>query len=478
MMDWLDWRFDALSDMALAAVCFAFASAGLVTVLPWRRAAWLIACAAAIAVAVLAASAAMVVAPAEGSALVGASRFVFPLVAVLLAAVVAASSDLRDAQPRAASLGYALLLSIGGGWMLALIAQDWILLFIGVEIAALSGIGLAALCANQGRTALRGAASLFVSSAAASIFLALGAALLTRASGAPLLEGVALGSIAAPALGALGAGLVLVALAMRAGVAPLQPWAAQFFGRASDVPVLAVGAMGCIGALGVLIHVASFLIQAPALGEYVAAALLTLGLASVALGSLQAIGADDLRRLGGYALAAQAGCVLVAASLGSPAGYAAALLVLFALAATALIYGAAMTTLKSAKLNALDGFGRRRPFSGAALAAAALSFMGAPLTTTFLGRWQIMEASVGADWWWAASAGVFASLAGVVFGGRLVERMYFRKQQEVVAAADGWSLSIVPALVLGLIGIAWGAAPGVLIESARQAANEMTVAAP
>ena len=116
--------------------------------------------------------------------------------------------------------------------------------------------------------------------------------------------------------------------------------------------------------------------------------------------------------------------------------------------------------------------------AGAALAAAALSFMGAPLTTSFLGRWQIMEASVGADWWWAASAGVFASLAGVVFGGRLVERMYFRKQQDAATGAHDWAFAIAPALVLGLLGIVWGAAPGALIESARSAASAMTVAAP
>jgi NADH:ubiquinone oxidoreductase subunit 2 (subunit N) len=467
-----------LSNAAFAAVFVIFLGAALVVVLPWRRIAWLLACVAALGGAVIAVMAAIAPALSDGHALLGASRFVFPLVAVLVMAVIMATADLRDTPVRAAPLAYALMLMIGGGYMLALTARDWLLLLVGVEIAALSGVSLAAVCANRTRAALRGAATLFAASAATSIFLVLGVALLTKAAGAPSLDEIALGALDAPVLGALGAGLVVLAFAMRAGIAPVQPWAAQFFGRADDGAVLAVSAVGGVGALGVLIHVASYMLQAPALGEYVATALLALGLASVALGSLQAIGTDNLRRLGGYAIAAQAGCVLVAASLGSPAGYAAALLVLFALASTTLIYGVALMTLPSAKLSALDGFGRRRPFSGAALSAAALSFMGAPLTTSFLGRWQIMEASVGADWWWAASAGVFASLAGVVFGGRLVERMYFRKQQDAATIANRWAFVIAPALVLGLLGIVWGAAPSALIESARTAASAMTAAAP
>jgi len=220
-----------------------------------------------------------------------------------------------------------------------------------------------------------------------------------------------------------------------------------------------------------MMRVAAHLIMAPAVGEGVSMTLAALGCASVLIGSMQAVGARNLPRLAGYAGIAQLGGVLLCVALGSPAGLAAGLVQLTALAgaALALFVGAAAGEVRG--IEGLDGMGRRAPLAGAALTAAAISLMGAPLTLGFLGRWRLVEAGVGAGWWWAAGAVIFASLAGVFFGGRIVERLYFRRLAEAYSGGrDAWSLTLAPALAAGIFIIALGLAPAVLLSAANVAA--------
>jgi multicomponent Na+:H+ antiporter subunit D len=176
-----------------------------------------------------------------------------------------------------------------------------------------------------------------------------------------------------------------------------------------------------------------------------------------------------------YAAASQAGCVLLTVALGSPAGFAAALVQIVALAAAmlALLAGAAAGRIQG--LAMLDGLGQRAPLASAAITAGAISLMGAPLTIGFLGRWRLVEAGVGAGWWWAAALVIVASLSGVFYGGRLVERMYFRRATGAFAGEAGaWRVTLAPALIASIAVIAIGFAPGVLLRWAAAASDALT----
>ena len=99
-----------------------------------------------------------------------------------------------------------------------------------------------------------------------------------------------------------------------------------------------------------------------------------------------------------------------------------------------------------------------------------MSFMGAPLTLGFLGRWRLIEAGVGAGWWWATGAAIITSLAAVFYGGRLIERLYFRRATEATAYDnDVWRFARAPALVAVIVAIACGLAPGLLLDLAARA---------
>jgi multicomponent Na+:H+ antiporter subunit D len=181
-----------------------------------------------------------------------------------------------------------------------------------------------------------------------------------------------------------------------------------------------------------------------------------LGVMSVAIGSLQAIGARDLRRLACYASAAQAGAVVVALALGAPSGHAAAFMHMTAQALIALgLLGGAAIVEGRAPLDRFDGFGRRAPLAGAAMAIAALGLISAPLTVGFLSRWRLIEAALTRDWWWAAAVLIGASLAAVFYAGRLLELLY--AQRDADDEPTNWRASLAPAHLIAIIAaIAFG----------------------
>lgn len=410
----------------------------------------------------------------------GFGVFAAALIAGAGALVLVAIRDLtKQLAPRLAPFAFALALAGVGGWCGAMMARDLIGFVLSVEIGWLAGVALAALAGERDRMAVSGAARMLAAGGVGAALLLIGAGLLGRAVGAWEIDALEDARIAAPAMASLGAALMIGGLAIKAGAAPLHLWIGAAFGRAGSLAMLALGVVGALGALAALMRISAHALGAPSIGGGVALGLAALGVAGVAIGSVQAIGAKSLPRLAGYAAAAQGGCVLVCLALGSQAGYAAALVQLLALAAAALaLLAGAAAAGGATNLAALDGLGRRAPLAGAAFTAGALGLMGAPLTIGFLGRWRMIEAAVGVDWWWAACAAIAASLAGVFYGGRLIERVYFRRANTSIEAAPRVGFAFAPALIIAILVTAWGMEPSLLLHASNAAASLMLGAGP
>lgn len=458
--------------------------AGLAALVSSPRLSWAIAVLAALMSAALALDAAArglltatpIVQTIEGVALNvdGVSLFGAPVIALAaLLVVVAAGALLRNFNPRAAPFALALLLCMSAGWLGALMADDFVGVLVAAETAWLASVGLVALSAERDRAGLNGALRMLSAGGVAAALMLLGAGLIQRSVGALDLAAFASTTVSAPSVAAAGAGLVLVALALKAGVAPLHFWVGAAYGRSGALAALALGALGAVGALAVFLRVTAHTIVASAAGDGVAAALVALGGVCVLVGSLQAVGATNMRRLAAYAGAAQAGCILFTAALGSQQAFAAAFVQLFALGASALaLLGGAAALGGVTHVSALDGLGRRAPFASAAITLGALSLMGAPLTIGFLGRWRLIEAGVGAGWWWATASVIAASLAAVYYGGRLIERLYFRRvTNPFEGGADPWRFAVAPALAASILAVVYGVAPSLLLNAAGRAAE-------
>ena len=413
----------------------------------------------------------------EGVALApdGFSAFTAVLVAGAGAFVLAAAGELSTSLgPRLAPFAFALTLCAAGAWIGALMARDLFGFVVSVEIGWLAGIAMIALNGDRDRMALNGAMRMLSAGGVGAALLLVGVGLIGRAAGSWDLALLERARIEAPMLASAGVALAIAALAIKAGAAPFHLWTGAAYGRGGALGVFVLGAIGALGALAALMRLAGHALSAPAIGGGVAAGLAAIGLASVIIGSMQAIGARTLPRLAAYAAAAQGGCILLSLALGSQAGFAAALVQLLALGAAALALLAGTAAAGGAHtLSALDGIGRRAPLAGVALTAGALGLMGAPLTIGFLGRWRMIEAAVGVGWWWAAVAAIAASLAGVFYGGRLIERVYFRRANTAIEGAPRWGFAFAPALIAAIIVTAWGVEPSLLLHTAGAAANLM-----
>lgn len=408
----------------------------------------------------------------------GAGLFVAPLLASAGVLVMLALGALnKDVTERTAPFSFALVLVLIAGWCGALVASDLVSLFLAVEVAWLAGIGVAAINAERDRAALSGALRMLIVGGVGSALMLLGVGLVAHGVGETRLLAFAETRIAVPEITAIGVALILLALAIKAGAAPFHFWVGAAFGRTGAA--LALGALAALGAVAVLVRVAGFAFAAPPLGSAVAALLTIVGAASVVIGSLHAAGARNLKRLAAYAGVAQIGCILLSAALGSPAGLAAALVQMFALLAAALALFGGGAAIGGVALPSLDGLGRRAPLASVAISAAALSLMGAPLTVGFLGRWRMIEAGVGVGWWWAACAVVAASLAGVFYAGRLIDRLYFRKSSAPYVGEGGaWRWLFAPMLGVAILSILLGLEPVWLLAAADAAAARIMGLAP
>jgi multicomponent Na+:H+ antiporter subunit D len=475
----------ARAHAPLLALLIPLIGAALAIVTPSARLSWLLAIVAAAAGGAVAFDLALrtllreevLVHAAEGMALRadGFSLYAAPLVSGSAAlTAMAAGASLRAVDRRVAPFAMALLLCVGAGWTGALFARDLAGVLIAAETAWLAGVGLLALTGERERGVLNGALRMLSAGGAGSALFILGAAFMHFSVGSLEIAAIAKEQIESPGGAATGAGLLLLGLALKAGAAPLHDWMGAAYGRAGALAALALGVVGAVGATAAIARLAAHIIMAPSLGEGVSIALAVLGCVSVVIGSMQAVGARNLRRLAAYAGVAQLGGVLLCVALGSPAGFAAALVQMtaFAAAAMALFGGAAAGGVQA--MEALDGMGRRAPLAGAAMTAGAISLMGAPLTLGFLGRWRLVEAGVGAGWWWAAGAVILASLAGVFYGGRLVERLYFRRAGAAYeGGADLWAITLAPALIASILVTMLGLAPAALLDAAGAAAALM-----
>lgn len=407
----------------------------------------------------------------------GVAIFAAALVATALAFIACgAGAFVRDYPKPVWPIAAALCLCVGGGWLGALFARDLVGVFVAVEAAWLAGAALLAISSQRG--ALNGAMRMLTAGGVSSALFVLGMALVLRGVGTTDLPALPASHVDAPRLASAGIGLILLSLAVRAGVAPLNFWLGAAFGRAGRLTALTLGVVSAAGALGVIARVASYAIPAPALGEGASILLAALGAISVVVGSVQAVGARNVLRLAAYTGAAQTGVALLCIALGSPAGFAAALVQAVAASAAmmALIGGVTFGANGAGAFETLDGLGRRAPLASAAITASAISLMGAPLTIGFLGRWRLVEAGVGAGWWWAAGAVIVTSLAGVFYGGRLVERVYFRRAANTVeSSTEIWRFSGAPLMIAAIAVIILGLAPGILLRAADGASALMAV---
>ena len=177
------------------------------------------------------------------------------------------------------------------------------------------------------------------------------------------------------------AAAIFAAFSLKLGLFPFHFWLpAVYVGSHAPVAAILSGALANIGAYGLLRFGADVL---PRELEFGGTAVVAIGAASIAYGSLQAVSRRDASEVLAYSAIGQAGYVLLALGIGGPVGYTAAV-----------VYAVANSLNKGVLFLAA---GLRGPLVGAAFAVGAFSVAGVPPAAGFLGKLAVFKASAAVE---------------------------------------------------------------------------------
>ena len=272
----------------------------------------------------------------------------------------------------------------------------------------------------------------------ASLFV-IGVGFLYMATGTLNMSDLALRLPATPhrALVEAGFALIVIGLGLKAAMFPLHFWLPGVYTHAPSSVAIFLAAAATKVALYLLARFL-FIVFPDAAGlsaSLAASLLLPTAVVAMFLAALAATHQEDIRRLLAYSSVAQIGFMLLALSLGSREGIAAAWLILLThgLVKGGLFMSVVAISLRlgGSRLADWSGGARVMPYSSAILVVGLASLVGVPLTAGFIGKWALLEALfapsliAGADYaqWLVAALTVAASLLTFLYAGRILERL-------------------------------------------------------
>ncbi len=347
---------------------------------------------------------------------------------------------------------YALLLFGTVGMGVMTIANELVLVFLGLETSSIATyvlVGFRRTDLKSNESAMK----YFLLGSFATAFLLYGIALLFGATGTTFLPDIArlLGSQETPSMLALmGIAMLFVGLGFKIASAPFQIWTPDVY-EGAPTPITAFLSVGPKAAAFAVFLRIFFTALEPAheawFGIIWASALLTMF-----VGNLGALVQTNIKRMLAYSSIAHAGYILIAFAAANQlltdvadeqARVSAMAAVLFYLVAYALMKLGAFAVVahvsageRNQDIDDYAGLHSRHPFLAACLTIFLLSLIGLPLTGGFLGKFYVFTAAVQADLIWLVILGVVNSVLSVAYYLRVVKVMYMNE--------PGGTLTVAP----------------------------------
>ena len=332
------------------------------------------------------------------------------------------------------------LLSLLGGFVL-ISANNFILIYLGLECLTLSGYALVALRRDHG-TAVEAAMKYFVLGAMASGFLLYGLSMLYGATGtldiAGVFKAVASGQIKQQVL-VFGLVFIVAGLAFKFGAVPFHMWIPDVYQGAPTASTLMIGAAPKLAAFAMAIRL---LVEGllPLAFDW-QQMLGLLAIASLLIGNLAAIAQTNLKRMLAYSTISQMGFVLLGLMAGVVNGnalaaanaYSSAMFYIVTYVLTTLVSFGVILLLsregfESEEIADFAGLNQRSPLYAGIMAICLFSLAGLPPLVGFQAKLSVLQALVSTGLAAYITLAVFAvimSLIGAFYYLRVIKVMYF-----------------------------------------------------
>ncbi|WP_457573624.1 NADH-quinone oxidoreductase subunit N [Desulfolithobacter sp.] len=366
---------------------------------------------------------------------------------------------------------YSLMVFAAVGMMIMASAGDLMVLYLGLELMALSVYCLVGMLKRDQR-ASEAAVKYFLMGGFASAILLYGMSLLYGLTGTTNITGIATyitdtDLLTNPVLfGALG--LLIVGFCFKTAVAPFHFWTPDVYEGAPT----AVTAFMSVGpkAAGFAVFGRVLIQGFPELHPQWGTLLAFLALLTMAVGNITALSQTSIKRMLAYSAIAHAGYALLGVLAGTPEGLSATMNYL-------LIYGFmnmgafAILVLLAGKDNrreSLDdyrGLAKSNPLAAMLMLIFMFSLTGIPPMAGFIGKFYLIKAALGAGYSGTVIGAVIFSTISAYYYLRVVRYMYMSDPQGTLELSYSPGISAVLGLaLLGVIGL--GLAPGTVIGRA------------
>ena len=374
------------------------------------------------------------------------------------------------------------------GQMVMISANNFLIIYLGLELMSLSLYALVAIRRDHA-VSTEAAMKYFILGALASGFLLYGISMLYGATGSldltEVAAAIATGAVNKPVL-VLGLVFVVAGLAFKLGVVPFHMWVPDVYQGAPTAVTLLLGGAPKLATFAITIRL---LVEAlPALSIDWQQMLTILAVLSMAIGNVTAIMQTNIKRMLAYSTISQMGFVLlgllsgvITAPDGSVTnGYGAAMFYSITYVMTTLgVFGVIMllsrTGFEAENIDDFKGLNQRSPWFAFVMLLFMFSLAGVPPVVGFYAKLSVLQSVVANGQIWLAVFAVLFSLIGAFYYLRVVKVMYFDEPAQTEKLAVTPDVGIVLS-ANGVAVLALGLLPGPLM-AACAAAIARTLAA-
>jgi NADH-quinone oxidoreductase subunit N len=374
------------------------------------------------------------------------------------------------------------------GMSVMISGQNFLVLYLGLELLTLSSYALVALRRDHAQ-ATEAAMKYFVLGAMASGFLLYGMSMMYGATGSlelsAVLKAIATGQVKHQVL-VFGLVFIVAGLAFKIGAVPFHMWIPDVYQGAPTAATLLIGGAPKLAAFALMIRllVEGLLPLAIDWQQMLA----FLAIASLAVGNLAAIAQTNLKRMLAYSTIAQMGFVLLGFVAGVINGqttlaanaYSSAMFyivgyVLTTLASFGIILLLARQGFESEEITDLAGLNHRSPLFAGVMAIGLFSLAGIPPMVGFYAKLAVLQSLIASGQGFYIGLAIYAvlmSLIGAFYYLRVVKVMYFDEPVTATTVSAPADVRVVLS-INGLLVLLLGIVPGALMALCAQAVKSM-----
>ena len=370
---------------------------------------------------------------------------------------------------------YGLMLSALIGGIIMVLANDLLVLFLGLETLSLA---FYLLVSSSRKRSTSGEAGLkyFILGGFASAFFLYGIALIFGVAGSTNLPKVADGLArlnvgSSDSMILAGVALLLVGFAFKVSLVPFHVWTPDVY-QGAPTPITALMAsVGKVAAFSALARV--FLMGLSGRADDWAPAIYVLAVITLVVGSVVAVVQTDVKRMLAYSSISHAGFILVGLEAATHSSNPDAVLGLSSISSYLFIYsllvigtfavGSVVVGEGEATLDSFKGLVKSNPVLALAMTVLLLAQAGVPVTSGFIAKFGVIRAAVSVESYPLAIIAMIAAVIAAFLYLRIMVSMWLQTAEgERVVAHPGSASLVIGIAVASAIGV--GILPGLLLN--------------